>query len=139
MSASFENILATFNGNPGVSTEVLDAVEKAWGHKLPPDYRQFMIKVNGGEGFVGKKYLILWEAEHLIQYNTEYEVQEYAPGLFLFASSGGGEAFGFDGRYDDLRVVQVPFIGMSLQDAKLVAKNFTDLLSYLKNCHGSLL
>jgi hypothetical protein len=139
MNAGVKSLLADFNGNPGASTKVLDAVEETWGHRLPLDYRQFMDEMDGGEGFIGKKYLIMWKAEQLLQYNQEYQVDEYAPGIFLFASSGGGEAFGFDGRQNDLDVVQLPFIGMSLQDAKKVANNFADLLSRLKSCDGSLL
>lgn len=139
MNAGLKSLLVNFKGNSGASADVLDAVEETWRRNLPLDYRQFMTEMDGGEGFIGKKYLILWKAEQLLQYNQEYQVDEYAPGIFLFASSGGGEAFGFDGRHDDLEVVQLPFIGMSLQHAKRVAKDFTDLLSRLKSCDGSLL
>jgi hypothetical protein len=54
--------------------------------------------MNGGEGFIGENYLRAWPVEDLIQSNKDYRVDEAAPGLFLFGSSGGGEAFAFDTR-----------------------------------------
>jgi hypothetical protein len=44
-------------------------------------------------GFIGENYLMAWPVEDLIQFNKEYLVDEAAPELFLFGSSGGGEAF----------------------------------------------
>jgi hypothetical protein len=48
--------------------------------------------MNGGEGSVGDTYVILWRIEELIEMSKAYDVAEYAPGLFLFGSDGGGEA-----------------------------------------------
>lgn len=85
--------------------------------------------MNGGEGFLGEDYLILWGAEELAQFNREYEVQEYAPGLVLFGSDGGGEGFAFDTRSSPPQIVQVPFIGMELQYANPVGSDFRDFIS----------
>ncbi|HEY4093795.1 MAG TPA: SMI1/KNR4 family protein [Luteibacter sp.] len=73
--------------------------------KLPDDYRRFMMAKNGGEGFVGESHLILWSVEELASNNREYEIQDYAAGLFLFGSNGGGEAFGFDMRDEATSIV----------------------------------
>lgn len=32
----------------------------------------------------------------MIWFNEEYQVRQYAPGVILFGSDGGGEAYGFD-------------------------------------------
>lgn len=66
--------------------------------KLPPDYAEFMKKHNGGEGFIGDNYVILWRVEELAPFNRDYEVEQYAPGLIMFGSKGGGEAYAFDTR-----------------------------------------
>jgi hypothetical protein len=97
--------------------------------QLPEDYLTFIKVFNGGEGFIGDGYLILWQVEQIEIFNKEYEVQEYAPGLILFGSSGGGEGYGFDARDISMPIVEVPFIGMELQYARRVAANFTDFLS----------
>lgn len=106
---------------------------------LPDDFLSFLSESNGGEGFVGDEYLILWKAEELTSFNKEYEVEKYAPGIFLFGSNGGGEGFGFDTRSQPYKVVEIPFIGMDLQYATIVADSFTHLLERMKASDGSLL
>jgi hypothetical protein len=136
---AIDDLLTRFRGNTAASPESLGLVETGLGMSLPSDYRRFMERMNGGEGFIGKQYLILWRIEELLSFNRDYQVPEYAPGLFLFASSGGGEAFAFDLRREDLPVVQVPFIGLDSLDAKKVASSFSDLLRRMHTSHGSLL
>lgn len=135
MSESIDELLADFTGNTGASEEVLKKVESELGRSLPSDYRSFLQKIDGGEGFVGPEYLILWKADELKQFNDEYEVSKYAPGLLLFASNGGGEGFAFD---ESLKIVQVPFIGMSPNEAIHVADNFIHLLQRMNQSDGSL-
>jgi len=101
-------------------------------HTLPGDYVEFLKLGNGGEGFVGaSEYLILWGAEELVSMNEAYEVQKYVPGLLLFGSNGGGEAYGFDTRSPEWLVVRVPFVGMDWNLAQFVSTSFTALLKRL--------
>ena len=80
---------------------------------------------NGGEGFIGEEeYLMLWSVEELPSLNEAYEVQQYAPGLLLFGSSGGGEAYGFDTRNQRFEILRVPFIGMAWDLAQPIANSF---------------
>lgn len=46
---------------------------------LPAGYRDSLLKCNGGEGFIGEHYLILWPIEDLLHLNAAYEVPERAP------------------------------------------------------------
>jgi SMI1 / KNR4 family (SUKH-1) len=114
--------------NPGASAAVLEAAQRALQHTLPSDYANFLRASNGGEGFVGDNYLALWKAEELKQLNDEYQVPEYAPGLLLFGSDGGGEAYAFDTRQAPWTVVQMPFVGMDLRYARPVGSGFTEFL-----------
>jgi len=86
---------------------------------------------NGGEGFIGENHLILWAAEELAQFNNEYEAQDYAPGLVLFGSDGGGEGYAFDARTIPAPIVQVPFIGMDLMYARQMAGSFSEFVRKL--------
>jgi hypothetical protein len=105
---------------------------------LPEDYSEFLTKYGSGEGFIGSHYCILWHATELAQFNSEYEFFKYAPQLVAFASNGGGEAFAFDIRAMPFQIVQVPFIGMSLADAKLVASGFSELIERMQTVEDSL-
>jgi SMI1 / KNR4 family (SUKH-1) len=109
--------------------QVISNILAQLGIALPEDYVRFLSKHNGGEGFLGEEYFIFWKAEELIPFNREYQVDKYAPGILLFGSSGGGEAYGFDTQDPAMPIVRVPFVGMSRRYAIAVARNFTELLA----------
>jgi hypothetical protein len=85
-----EDILERFTGNPPVRPESLVEFEARSGIRLPDEYQSFLLRSNGGEGFIGDGYVILWQIEELLQLNAGYEVATNAPGLFAFGSDGGG-------------------------------------------------
>jgi len=80
---------------------------------------------------MGDAYLILWRVGELLELNKAYHVAEYAPGLFLFGTNGGGEAYAFDTRSDAKPIVCVPFIGMDLKAVHTVAPNFEAFVAKL--------
>ena len=120
--------------------ESLEVTEKApailpvlvAGKSLPDDFIELYKYSNGGEGFLGDGYIIIWRAEELENFNVDYEVAVYAPGIILFGSNGGGEAFGFDTSSEPYKVVQLPFVGMSHKYARIIAVSFSDFLNRLK-------
>lgn len=126
-----EELLNRWKLNPGASGEELRDAMVSVGRSFPLDYEQFLRKHNGGEGFVGDNYLVLWRAEELSTFNREYGVDLNAPGLLLFGSNGGGEGYGFDARVAGRPIVRVPFIGMNLRYATPVATGFDELLAQL--------
>lgn len=101
------------------------------GVALPENYLEFLRAHNGGEGFIGDNYIVFWEAEEVIDFNREYEAETYAPGIFLFASNGGGEGYGFDTLDAAMPIVRIPFIGMDRQHATPVATDLPDLFARL--------
>lgn len=138
ISIPLEKVLSDFSGKPGATEQAIQAVERSLGQRLPDDYRDFLMRFDGGEGFIGKHYFILWKAEELHQLNHDYQVSEYAPGFLMFASDGGGDGFAFDTRSGSNRVMEVPFIGMSVDDAFYVADSFTGLLEKMTETDGPL-
>jgi hypothetical protein len=123
-------MFAKFDANPPASYDAVAQCQSNLKFLLPADYVQFLEQMNGGEGFVGKNFLRAWPIEDLIPFNKDYFFDEAAPELFLFGSSGGGEAFAFDTRSSPPSIVAVPFIGC-LEDAIVIAPNFTALLQHL--------
>ena len=102
------------------------------GVSFPADYRDFLAVHDGGEGFVGENYLVLWSADQLDPYNRDYEFPEHAPALIGFGGNGGGEAFAFDTRTTPWPVVMVPFIGLGLEDAIQVSADFEGLIKRMQ-------
>ena len=117
--------------DPPADPSVVDGLSSRLGVALPRDYLDFLRQHNGGEGFVGGHYIVFWKAEELADFNREYEVGKYAPGILLFGSNGGGEGYGFDTRSAAMPIVRVPFIGMELCQAIPVARDFPDLFVQL--------
>ena len=116
----------------GARDDQIAESETQLGRVLPPDYVEFLRVSNGGEGFIGKNaYLILWGVEELHSLNRDYEVEDAAPGLLVFGSNGGGEAFGFDTRSSGWPVVKVPFVVMDWKDARSMGGSFGDFLRRL--------
>ncbi len=131
--ADKERLLAKFNGNPPADASSIRKVETDAGLRLPEDYAKFLQGMDGGEGFVGSAYVILWRVGELLEMNRAYQVAEYAPGLFLFGSDGGGEALAFDMRTEAKPIVSVPFVGMELNLARPLGSNFSVFLEELYN------
>ncbi len=98
---------------------------------LPPpaDYVAFIKRANGAEGPVGAEgYLQLWRLEELCELNREYQVEQFAPGLFLFGSDGGGEAYGFLQRDHSVQIVSVPFVPLDIAQARVLGESFETFL-----------
>lgn len=109
---------------------VIEQFQQMRGIKLPEDYIAFLLRSNGADGPVGETgYVSLWSIDELSEMNSGYRVEEFAPGILLFGSDGGDEAFGFDLRDSSMRILEVPFVGMSRSAAKLVATSFTKMLT----------
>lgn len=130
-------LFSDFTGGPPASPDVIALLEQSLRVRLPPDFRDFLGMHDGAAGFVGDNYVILWSAGEVARYHGSYQVNEYAPGLVLFGSNGGGEAYAFDRRTEANAVVMVPFVGMSLEYAKPVAPTFLSFLDRLRGTDAS--
>ncbi len=128
-----ELLLVKFKGNPPAQTAAIQRFQCESGVRLPDSYMKFLREMNGGEGFIGNAYLMFWRLDELVELNKAYQVTVYAPGLLLFGSDGGGEAFAFDMRSDAKPIVTVPFVGMDVKLARAVAPNFKMFLEGLLN------
>jgi hypothetical protein len=121
------------NFNPPANAESIAEAERQLGVRLPDSYRDFLLRSNGGTGFIGPLgYLMLWSAEELGESNDDYGVRECAPGFVLFGSNGGGEAYALDYEDPELRVVWLPFIGMERDVAWPIAASFAELAAALQ-------
>ena len=129
--ADSRNLIACLNSRAPATSAAIASFESASGKQLPRDYVEFLMTTDGAEGFVSNAYVILWTVDELASLNEGYEVEENAPGLLIFGSDGGGEAYGFDTRQTDWTIVQVPFVGMSWALAQPLAKSFRGFLEYL--------
>lgn len=95
--------------------------------ELPEEYLALLLYSNGGEGELAVEpgWFQLWPAEKVIELNEGYGVGKNAPGFFGFGSNGGGEMLAFDTRKNkSWKVVMIPFIPMTTEDAIVIADDF---------------
>jgi SMI1 / KNR4 family (SUKH-1) len=121
----------TFKRRPAASEEAIVQVAKSLGLSLPDAYEGFLRTTNGGEGFIGDHYVIFWSAEELERLNRGHDVQKNVPGLLVFGTDGGGEAFAFDTRRLPWAVVLVPFVVMESSAIVPLAPSFEAFLRFL--------
>jgi hypothetical protein len=62
---SHKELFARFEGKPPASRESIGRCQAGLGVLLPADYVQFLLQMDGGEGFNGDHYLMLWSVERL--------------------------------------------------------------------------
>jgi hypothetical protein len=120
-----------FKPRPPATLESIAEAEKSLNRTLPHDYVAFLAAQDGGEGWIGKSFTRLWSVAELATSNLSYEVEKWVPGLLIFGSDGGNEAFGFDYRQPAVKVVRIPFIVMDWVDAKPFGENFDNFLEEL--------
>src|SRR5262249_27147969 len=116
---------------PAASEVTIQRLISALGHPLPDDYVEFLRASDGAEGFItGNEYLLLYPSCELIKGNVEddYWRNEFAPGLTLFGSDGGGTAYAFDTRLPDFPIVDTPFIGGGLDCMKTRGRTFSEFI-----------
>jgi hypothetical protein len=110
-----------FNSNSPLPSEEIDQIMASLNTVLPADYIQFIRQYNGGEGEVGKAYLILWKFDEIAESNKDYLTDEFAPGYLIFGSDGGGAAYAFERSSGE--IVEFAFIGMTMDDEPIPLGN----------------
>src|SRR5215469_12709328 len=109
--------------NGPASAQALSALMAALAKPLPDGYTAFLRRANGGEGFIGERYVRLWRAEELIGINRSYKVAQFFPDMFFIGTDGGGEAYAFKASGNDAAVFEAPFLGRP-SDARTIADSF---------------
>jgi hypothetical protein len=115
--------------------EDLSALGTWLGRPVPADLRRFYEVGGGAEGFLprSESYVALWEPSVLRKYNELGGFSEFAPGLVVIGTDGGGEAFGVDLRDWAVAYVVVPLIGISWERADRVGETLEELLTSLQS------
>jgi hypothetical protein len=131
MNEDISKIIDKLYLNDAVSESRLFDIQRKFGIRFPADYVDFLKTSNGAEGNIGQSYIMLWSLEDIVTLNEAYAVNEFAPGLLIIGSDGGGTAYAFDLRTEQMQLVEVPFIGMSLDEIRVLSNTFDGFINYL--------
>ena len=101
--------------------------------KFPEQYKKFLLSHNGAEGSIGENsYLVIWSIEDIISLNEEYGVFEFTPEILYFGSDGGDMAYAFDRRNSAVKIVEIAFESISVNDAVTLSDDFDDFIKCIK-------
>jgi hypothetical protein len=114
---------------PGASMGQIAKGQTDLGVTFPEDYVQFMLRSDGGEGWLGPNYIMLYDLEDVIYTNRLYA--EFSVEFLVFGSNGGGEFFAFDTQADPMPVVTINMVSFSREDAIFCGRTFTEFLEFL--------
>ena len=95
---------------------------------LPSGYLDFMRGTNGAEIYSGEEYLLLWPITDLLVLNRGYAVETFIPDFFLIGSDGGDTAYAVEKNTG--KIFEMPFIGMSKDEALYRFEDFNELLVF---------
>ncbi|SDF61120.1 SMI1/KNR4 family protein [Chitinophaga filiformis] len=130
MDAEISYLMHEFDKNDALDEQLFTTAIKAIDCKFPPGYQEFMREHNGGEGSIlDGQWLVLWPVEELQKNNEMYNVPEFAPGLFLIGSNGGGLAFGINKSKETF--IQVDMYAIADEEAEDIGTNFKEFLTSL--------
>ncbi len=133
MDESLFSIMSTMKLTEGANEKEISNLLLSINFDPPSEYIQFLKYSNGAKGMLGKNFLVIWRANEVLSINKRYEVELFAPGLFLFGTDGGNEGYGFDHRAKDITIVKIPFIGLGWNDAIIICRNFIEFMCKLKS------
>ena len=122
--------------SPASETEI-SQLEKDLGFGLPADYREFLLRSDGYNGYVGAKgYAQLWSIRELTSNNEGYDARSNVPDITLIGSNAGPTAYGiglFEGRAS---FVSIPFVPMARDEIRPLGGTFVEFLAALSSGEG---
>lgn len=116
-----------WRGEPPASEAAIQKLLAESRLNLPAAYLDQLRLSNGGEGDLDLDpyWVVFWTAETVVEWNNDYEVPEYLPGYFAFASNGGPELLAF--KVNDSGswpIYMIPFVPMEEEYANMIAEDF---------------
>jgi len=121
--------MATIESNLPPTNEDVELFIGKVNFRLPQGFMEFYKETNGAYINGEKKNIVLWPLTDLMQFNTDYKVDIYAPGFFIFGSDGGGMAYAIE--KDTGFIFEMPFIGMSKEEALFISEIFDGFIETL--------
>ncbi|MEO4004176.1 SMI1/KNR4 family protein [Flavobacterium sp. CAU 1735] len=121
--------MATIDRNAAPTKQEIETFLKEVDFNLSKGFMDFFKETNGANISTDKKYVLLWALTDMVQLNKEYNVEEYAPEFFIFGSDGSDTAFVIEKSTGD--IYDMPFIGMSKEEAVFKNKTFAEFIESL--------
>ena len=122
MRINFEN----WTYNSPSSLESLNKLEDLTGLKLPPQYCEFMLKSDGGNGWIDERYYVIYSLREIYDLIKLYKEINYYTEVIVFGGDGASEMFCFDKKTTPNKILLLNTSG-TLEDAINVGYDLDDV------------
>jgi hypothetical protein len=111
-----------------------DTIEEIIKFRLPEDYKYFIQNYEGFYDSIGEEFVILYDAEELLECNINYKIFENLPQTLAIGGNGSGEFIALEVTENNtLRVIISPYIDLDKQFHIDIGTSFTDFWVRLEN------
>lgn len=112
-----------FEEKTGLSKEDIIDIERKIGFVYPIEYKELLMKFNGGYGSIGEYYIDFWEIDDILVY---YDENEDIKDLIIFASDGCGVAFAFKKKGQS--ICSIPMDSLKKAYSREISANYVEFL-----------
>lgn len=112
-----------FEEKTGLSKEDIIDIEREIGFVYPIEYKEMLMKFNGGYGSIGRYYIDFWEIDDILVY---YDENEDIKDLIIFASDGCGVAFAF--KKKNQSICSIPMDSLKKAYSREISANYVEFL-----------
>jgi hypothetical protein len=107
-------LLEKFNFQPAATEELIRSSETELGLRLPNPYVDFLRIGNGGEGFIGESYSILWDVSELASLNASYESHKWTWDFLFSDRMAAGKLSGSTREINNGQLFRFPLLAWPL-------------------------
>jgi hypothetical protein len=121
----------TVRAGPPASDDEIREAEQRLGlvTHLPADFRAWLKRSNGVEGWYGPVYLVLYSLDNVISVTQAADAGERLPGFLAVGSDGGGELIAYDLRKSAPPIVMVNSVSAGWHEGLYQAASFSEFLA----------
>ncbi len=125
---------ADWSGDPGASQTEIEAAEQSLAVQFPLEYRELLMRWNGGEASFGTNYIAFWPANEVVQFNRDFKISHYLGAKVIgIGTNGGGICIGLDYRNTNAwpPLISVPLGDLDIHAVRELGASFEDGLMSL--------
>lgn len=117
-----------------ILSDILREIEDKIDFIIPEDYNEFLTNYTGFENHIGEQYVIVWDLNELMEFNTDYEVFELIQNGLGIGSNGSSEMIVL--KMDDnkeFKILLVPYLDLDQEETYInIGNSFSDLFNRLE-------
>jgi hypothetical protein len=122
-------LLKKLSARGKTSSELNQSLVSRIDFDIDKNYLNYILDTNGGEGFLGQSYVLLYEVNDLLALNPYYEDHDFCNRIFVIGSNGGDCAYAI--KKETSEFLALPFLDMNEEACQFIGKNFNEFLGSL--------